>query len=291
MIESLFYKKLNNKEKEVQCLACNRSCIISCNKTGFCKVRKNIDGTLYSLVYGKPVSINIDPIEKKPIFDFLPGTNTLSFGTYGCNFDCDFCQNYGISNLKGEEKINKIKEITPEDVVSLAIENNCPSISYTYTEPTIFVEFALDTMKLAKKAGLANIWVTNGYMTNDVAKKISKYLDAANIDLKGNADFYKRLINGTDVNQVLKNIKQFHKKGVHVEVTNLLIEGENTRPEEIEWICKEIGKISKDIPIHFSRSFPYYKMQKIIPTKLETLKLAERIARKEGIKKVYLGNI
>jgi len=291
MIESLFYKKLNNKEKEVQCLACNRSCIISCNKTGFCKVRKNIDGTLYSLVYGKPVSINIDPIEKKPIFDFLPGTNTLSFGTYGCNFDCDFCQNYGISNLKGEEKINKIKEITPEDVVSLAIENNCPSISYTYTEPTIFVEFALDTMKLAKKAGLANIWVTNGYMTNDVAKKISKYLDAANIDIKGNADFYKRLINGTDVNQVLKNIKLFHKKGVHVEVTNLLIEGENTRPEEIEWICKEIGKISKDIPIHFSRSFPYYKMQKIIPTKLETLKLAERIARKEGIKKVYLGNI
>ncbi len=290
MKEALFYKKLK-EDKKVQCIACNRLCIISCDSTGFCKVRKNIDGTLYSLVYGKPVTINIDPIEKKPIFNFLPKTFTLSFGTYGCNFDCNFCQNYNISNAKKEEQMNKIKETTPKDIISLALENNCPSISYTYTEPTVFIEYALETMKLAKEAGLANIWVTNGYMTNEVAKEVTKYLDAVNIDLKGDKDFYKRLINGTEVNQVLKNISFFHKKGIHVEVTNLLIEGENTRQEEIEFVCKELAKISKDISLHFSRSFPHYKMQKIIPTKIETLKLAEKIARKEGIKKVYLGNI
>jgi len=287
--EALFYKKLNNKK--VQCNACNRLCIISQEGTGFCKVRKNIDGTLYSLVYGKPVAINIDPIEKKPIYNFLPKTFTLSFGTYGCNFDCSFCQNYDISNSKSQDNINKIKEVKPEEIVSLAIKNNCPSISYTYTEPTIFVEYALDTMKLAKKEGLSNIWVTNGFMTKVVAKEVVKYLDAINIDLKGDKDFYKRLINSADVTGVLKNISFFFNKGVHVEVTNLLIEGENTTPTQIEWICKEIGKISKDIPLHFSRSYPYYKMQDICPTNIATLKLAKEIAKKEEIKKIYLGNI
>jgi len=289
MKEALFYKKL--KDNNVQCIACNRYCIISLGSTGFCKVRKNIAGALYSLVYGKPITINIDPIEKKPIFDYLSGTNTLSFGTFGCNFDCSFCQNYNISNLKDEKQINRIKEITPQKIVSLAIENNCPSISYTYTEPTTFIEFAIDTMKLAKKNGIKNIWVTNGYMSRDVAKEIINYLDAINIDIKGDSEFYKKLINGADVNQVIKNIKYFHTQRIHVEVTNLLIEEENTRQEQIEWICKEIAKISKDIPIHFTRSFPYYKMQKIIPTRMNTLKIAEKIAKEKGIKKAYIGNI
>ncbi len=289
MKEALFYKKL--KDKKVQCIACNRFCVIPIEETGFCRVRKNINGILYSLVYGKPVAINVDPIEKKPIYDFLPGTKTLSFGTLGCNFDCSFCQNYNISNAKEEKEINKICNTSPKKIVSLALENNCPSISYTYTEPTIFIEYALETMKLANENGLKNIWVTNGYMSSDVAKEITKYLDAINIDIKGDSEFYKKLINETDVNLVLKNIKFFKENNVHVEVTNLLIERENTRPEQIEWICKEIAKISKDIPIHFSRSFPHYRMRKITPTRIDTLKLAEKIAKKEGLKKVYLGNI
>jgi len=289
MKEAMFYRK--KKDKIVQCIACNRRCIINDGKTGFCKVRKNIDGILYSLVYGKPVALHVDPIEKKPIFNFLPGTKTLSFGTYGCNFDCDFCQNYDISNVGKEDKIKAIKEVTPKEIVALAIKNNCPSISYTYTEPTIFIEFAIEIMELAKEKGIRNIWVTNGYMSKDAAKEIVKFLDAANIDLKGNASFYKRLVNDTDVKKVLENIKYFYQKGVHIEVTNLLIEGENTKPKEIEWLCKEVTKISKDIPLHFSKSFPHYKMKRISPTKITSLKLAETIAKKEGIKKVYLGNL
>lgn len=285
--EALFYRKLSGKN--VKCMLCYRSCKISDGCTGFCAVRKNISGKLYSLVYGKPVTINIDPIEKKPIYHYLPKTKTLSIATTGCNFDCSFCQNSNISKAT-PLSISKCF-VSPEDVVSMAIANDCPSISYTYTEPTVFVEYALDIMKLAKKLGLANIWVSNGYMQKQVSKKISKYLDAINIDLKGDKAFYEDLINGTDAERVKENIKLFLDLGVHVEVTNLLIERHNTRKNQIQEIVDFVASVDKSIPLHFSASWPHYKLRNIVPTRLTTLKLAEEIALRKGIKYVHLGNI
>ncbi|MFH0906314.1 MAG: AmmeMemoRadiSam system radical SAM enzyme [archaeon] len=297
--EAKFYSKL--KDKKLRCNLCYRSCIITLGKSGFCNVRKNLSGKLYSLVYGKPCSINIDPIEKKPIYNYLPGTKTLSLATVGCNFDCKFCQNFSISkvsasNLGRNFALNlgqKIKKdyVSPKEIVNLAIESNCPSISYTYTEPTVFFEYALDIMKLARKNNLKNIWVSNGYMQKRPALKIAKYLDAINIDLKGDKEFYNCLINGADVEVVKENIKLFHKRAAHVEITNLLIEKENTKDEQIRQIASFVASINKNIPLHFSASFGSYKMKSIIPTKIKTLIRAREIANSFGLKYVYLGNI
>lgn len=284
---SKYFKKLDSNN--IQCLTCNRYCIIPKDKTGFCKVRKNQDGKLVSLVYGKPISVCVDPIEKKPLYNFLQKTKTLSFGTPGCNFDCAFCQNCSISNCSNIN-LDKIEYISPEDIVALAKKNKTPSISYTYTEPTVFVEFALDTMKLAHKEGIKNIWVTNGYFSKEVFKDISKYLDAANIDLKGSQDFYDKLIPGINLEKIKENIIALYKKKIHIEVTNLLIEGYNTRCKDISEIVDFVYSVSQDIPLHFSKSFGNYRLQDITPTRLETLKLAEEIARAKGLK-VYLGNI
>jgi pyruvate formate lyase activating enzyme len=217
---SKYFKIIDSNS--IQCTACYRACIIKENNTGFCKVRKNIDSRLVTLVYNKISSINIDPIEKKPIFNFLQSTKTLSFGTLGCNFDCAFCQNHEISNCN-----NKCLELTrqysPEEIVNLAIEKNCPSISYTYNEPTVFVEFALDTMKLAHKNGLKNIWISNGYMSKEVLKDIVPHLDAINIDLKGTQDFYNALIPGIYVKHIKENIKELYENKIHKDITNLLI--------------------------------------------------------------------
>ena len=285
--EAKYYKML--PDKKVLCFACYRSCIIEDNKLGFCNVRKNVKGKLYSLVYGRPVAINIDPIEKKPIYNFMSGTYTLSLGTAGCNFDCPFCQNYSISKANNIN-INQ-KYISPREIVDMAIENNLPSISYTYTEPTIFMEYALDIMKLAKEKGLANIWVSNGYMQKEVMEDLLPYLDAINIDLKGDRDFYKTLINNIDINRVKENIRFFYKNGVHVEITNLLIENYNTTRKQIEELVDFVASVGKDIPLHFSASFGAYKMLDIVPTKIKTLYLARDIAIGKGLKYVYLGNI
>lgn len=288
MIEAKFYKKLKNKK--VACNACYRNCIIKENEHGFCFVRKNINGSLYSLVYDKPVSINIDPIEKKPIYHYLPKTNTLSLGTYGCNFDCDFCQNHEIAKIESIEKINKIKKINAKEIIDLAKKYKCQSISYTYTEPTIFVEYALEIMKLAHKNGLKNIWVSNGYMQPGVFKEIINYIDCINIDLKGDKEFYYNLVNKTYDSHVKKNIQKFFKK-THVEVTQLLINGYNDSDKQITDFVKFIKSISEDIPVHFSRAYGCYKLKKIIPTKLSTLEKAKKIAIENGLKHVYLGNI
>lgn len=274
----------------IKCLACNRYCLIQKDKTGFCKVRQNQDGKLVSLVYGKPISINLDPIEKKPLYHFLSGTKTLSLGTPGCNFDCAFCQNHDISNCKNIN-LEAIDYYSPEDIINLAIEKNCPSISYTYTEPTVFVEYALDIMKRAKSLGIKNIWVSNGYMSKDVLKDIIPYLDAINIDLKGTQEFYDALIPGINLKHIKENIIELHKHKIHTEITNLLIEGHNTNISDIQETIDFVYSVSKDIPLHFSRAFPHYRLNKIIPTKLETLKLAEKLARDKGLVNVYLGNI
>ena len=274
----------------IKCIACNRYCLIQKDKTGFCKVRKNENQRLVSLVYGKPISINIDPIEKKPLYHFLPGTKTLSLGTPGCNFDCAFCQNHSISNCK---KINleAIDYYSPDEIINLAIEKNCPSISYTYTEPTVFLDYALDIMKQAKRLGIKNIWVSNGYMSKEMLKDIIPYLDAINIDLKGTQKFYDTLVPGIALKHIKENIKELHKNKIHIEITNLLIDGYNSNESDIKETIDFVYSVSKDIPLHFSRAFPHYRLNKIIPTKLETLRLAEMLAKEKGIVNVYLGNI
>ncbi len=286
MKEADFYKKLD--KKKVQCVLCPRKCVISEEKTGFCGVRKNLGGTLRSLVYGKPCAVNIDPIEKKPLYHFRPGTVCLSLGTVGCNLDCSFCQNWDISHPKtifGES-------LPPERVIEFCKQHNLPGIAYTYNEPTIWIEFALDTMKLAKKEGLYNVWVSNGYTNPEPVKELSKYLDAINVDLKGDVKFYKRLCGIPDEEPVKKALLIYKKAGVHIEVTNLLIPGFNDKPEQMErlvlWVAENLGK---GTPLHFSRFFPHFRMKETPITPMETLKKAEEIAKKHGIKHVHLGNV
>lgn len=285
MKEAMFWKPL--EEKAVQCLLCPRECKITEGKKGNCRVRKNIGGTLYSLNYGKIISTAIDPIEKKPLFHFFPGSEILSIATVGCNFHCKFCQNWDISQpdvISGEEMI-------PQDVVDIAIDRGIKLIAYTYTEPTIFFEFAYDTAKLAHKHGIKNVFVTNGYINPEPLKKIAPYLDAANIDLKSMKDtFYQKLCGVKGVGPVLETIKLAHKLNIHIEITNLLIPGWNTSEVQIAELCRWLADLDKKIPLHFSRYFPVYKMS-VEPTPVEVLEAAYGIGKKEGLEYVYLGNV
>ncbi|RLG15930.1 AmmeMemoRadiSam system radical SAM enzyme [Candidatus Pacearchaeota archaeon] len=284
MKECVLYKKL--KEKKVQCIACAHRCYIDEGNVGICRVRENIKGRLYLLVYGKVISKNIDPIEKKPLYRFLPGSFSYSIGTIGCNFKCDFCQNYDISQLK------KIlgESIKPEEVVEETIKTGCKSISYTYNEPTIFIEFVKDIARLAKKKGLKNVLVTNGYMTKECLDFIASYIDAMNIDLKSfNNEFYLKICKAK-LKPVLETIKRVYEKGIHLEITTLIIPGENDSEKEFENIAKFIASIDKNIPWHISRFFPMYKMEDKEPTSLKILKKAEEIGKKY-LKYVYIGNV
>ncbi len=305
MKECILYKKLDNNK--VQCTACKQNCIIPENNTGICAVRQNKDGKLYLLVYGKAASVNTDPIEKKPLYHFLPGTEIFSLGTVGCNFACDFCQNWDISqvtkNLKNKLlKENKIKnidveigklgyELSPEKIVDICIEKNIPSIAYTYNEPAIFLEYAYDTAKLANKKGLKNIFVTNGYETEEALKLIKPYLDAMNIDLKSfNDDFYKKICKAR-LQPVLDTIKFAHKLGIWIEITTLLIPTKNDSDEELKKIADFISDIDKNIPWHITAFHPDYKMKDVPSTSLNTLNKAYNIGKKAGLKYIYVGNI
>lgn len=284
MKECLLYKKL--LENKVQCIACNHRCVISDGKRGICGVRENVDGKLQLLVYGLIISENVDPIEKKPLYRFLPKTRTYSIGTVGCNFKCDFCQNYEISQLK------KIvgKETTPEEIVERAIKTGCKSISYTYNEPTIFAEFVKDTAVLARKVGLKNILVTNGYMTKEFMEFVGKYIDAMNIDLKSfDENFYNKVCKAK-LKPVLETIKLAHKMKIHIEITTLIIPNENDSIGELDEIAKFISNIDKKIPWHISRFFPMYNMNNKEKTSFDILKEAERIGKKY-LNNVYLGNV
>ncbi|MCK4552711.1 AmmeMemoRadiSam system radical SAM enzyme [Candidatus Pacearchaeota archaeon] len=286
--ECTIYKKL--KDKNVQCLACSHRCLISKGRTGICGVRQNIGGKLYLLVYGKVMAKYIDPIEKKPLYHFLPGTYAYSIGTVGCNFRCSFCQNYDISQFK--EFYGKVlgEKITPKQIVNEAIKNKCKSIAYTYNEPTIFAEFAHDTAKLAKQKNLKNILVTNGYMTKECLDYISPYIDAMNIDLKSfNDKFYLKICKAR-LKPVLETIKLAHKKKIWIEITTLIIPGENDSKEELEQIARFIASVDKNIPWHISRFFPAYKMLNKPITPIEKLKQAEKIGKKY-LKYVYIGNV
>jgi len=273
----------------VICLACAHKCRIKKGNTGICGVRKNINGKLYLLVYGKVVSMNIDPIEKKPLYHFLSGTKSFSIGTVGCNFRCDFCQNFDISQISKKGMVFG-KEISPEQIVKEAVKNDCKSISYTYNEPAIFIEFVKDVAVLTKKKGLKNILVTNGYLSKESFDYISNYIDAMSIDLKSfNEEFYKRYCGGR-LKPVLDTIKRAYKKGIHIEIVTLVIPGLNDSDRELEKIAEWISKLDKEIPWHISRFFPMYKMLDRSITPIDTLEKAYKIGKKY-LENVYIGNV
>jgi len=288
----ILYEKVEGKKDLVRCLACAHKCLIADGKTGICGVRKNINGKLMLLVYGRVVSMNVDPIEKKPLYHFLPKSKAFSIGTVGCNFKCDFCQNYDISQIsKQVSKNSKIfgQEVSCKKIVDIALESGCKSIAYTYNEPIIAIEFYKEVMKLAKKKGLKNIMVSNGYWSKESFEFIEKYVDAVNIDLKGSDEFYKKLCGGK-LKPVLDTIKRCVDSGIHVEITTLLIPDENDSKEELEEIAKFIASINKNIIWHISRFFPMYKMLNKEITGRESLEKAYKTGKKY-LKNVYFGNV
>ncbi|MFP4403859.1 MAG: AmmeMemoRadiSam system radical SAM enzyme, partial [Candidatus Woesearchaeota archaeon] len=285
MKEALFYKIENNS---IKCMLCPHNCIIDKGKLGLCKVRINIDNKLYSKVYFNPVSLNIDPIEKKPLYHFLPLTKTLSIGTVGCNMKCMHCQNFEISQFDNFLE-NEKKE--PKEIVDIAIKNKCESISYTYNEPTIFFEYVYDIAKIAKENNIKNVLVTNGFINKEPAKMLCEVIDAVNVDLKAfNEEFYKKIC-FAKLKDVKNTLKIFYENDLHLEITYLVIDKLNDDLNEIEEMCKWIKKnLNENIPIHFSKAFPMYKMQNIIPTPTKTLIDIEKIAKKY-LNYVYLGNL
>lgn len=290
MKEALLYEKLENKL--VHCFLCAHQCRVADGKFGFCGVRQNKDGILYTHVYGKPIAMHVDPIEKKPLYHFLPGSFSFSIATIGCNFHCGFCQNWEISQSRVRDGVElDTREAAPEQIVKAALKNDCKSISYTYTEPTIFFEYAFDIAKLAKEEGLYNVFVTNGYMTKACLEMIKPYLDAANVDLKFFKDTsYKKICAGS-LEPVLNSIRLMREMGIWVEVTTLVVPGENDSKEELSNIATFVASVDKNMPWHVSRFHPDYKFTNYEATPEATLKNAEDLGRKAGLTYIYVGNI
>ena len=287
-MECRYYKK--SDDGQIECQLCPHHCRMADGKTGLCRSRKNKGGVLVSEVYGMPCSLAIDPIEKKPLYHFHPGTTCLSMACTGCNFRCLNCQNYEISQVQPSEVDHY--DLSPEAVVELCLKHHCPGIAYTYTEPLTYLEYITDTARLAHKAGLWNILVTAGYVCQEPLNDLLPHLDAANIDLKSFSDDIYMKVSGGHLQPVLDTILAMHGAGVWIELTNLVIPGVNDDRQMIRKMCRWIAANGlSDNPLHFSRFFPRYKMRNIPPTPLQTLKEAEQIALKEGIKYVYLGNV
>jgi len=275
---------------EIQCELCPHRCRVAKGKRGICRVRENKEGKYYSLVYGNPCAVHLDPIEKKPLFHVLPGTASFSLATAGCNFQCKFCQNWEISQAFPEDVYSY--EVPPEVIVKKAKEIHARSIAYTYVEPTIFYEYMFDIGHLTKKEGLLNVTHSNGFINPGPLKNLCKVLDAANIDLKGfTENFYRELCAG-DLNPVLETLKTLKKEKVHLEITNLIIPTKNddlsVLREMCLWIRRELGA---DTPIHFSRFYPLYKLKNLPPTPVSTLDKAREAALSAGLEYVYVGNI
>ncbi|NYB52895.1 MAG: AmmeMemoRadiSam system radical SAM enzyme [Methanobacteriaceae archaeon] len=284
--EAILYEKLDGA---LNCHVCHRGCVISNGKTGFCGMRQNEDGTMYSLNYASASSVAVDPIEKKPLFHFYPGSLSFSLGSVGCNFRCPYCQNWTISQATLEEI--GTNDILPEHAIELAQENLCASISWTYNEPTMWFEYTYDSAKLAKKNDVKTVYVTNGYMSQESLDLISPYLDAANVDLKGMSDtFYQELCQAR-LEPVLENIQIMHDQGIHLEVTNLVIPGYNDSHEDLSALVKFMAEVDVEIPLHFTRFYPHYHMKQVPPTPVETLEKAQKMATEAGIKYVYVGNV
>lgn len=283
-----FFEKLAHDK--VRCLLCPHQCVVPKGQRGFCRVRENRDGEYYTLVHSNPCAVHIDPIEKKPLFHFLPGTGAFSIATAGCNFTCKNCQNWDISQAKPDDTINY--DMSPEKIVDLAITYNTKTIAYTYTEPTVFFEYMLETSKNAHTRGVLNVYHSNGYINQEPLAELIPYLDGANIDLKAHSnEFYKDITSGT-LYPVLETLKTLKQNGVWLEITNLVIPTKNDSERVIQDLCVWIeSELGADTPIHFSRFYPQYKLRNLPPTPIETLKRAATIARTCGIHYVYIGNV
>ncbi len=285
--QAILYEKIG---KSLKCKVCERRCLISTSKKGFCDMRENIDGKLYTLNYAAASSVAVDPIEKKPLFHFYPGSTVLSLGSVGCNFRCKHCQNWNISQAELEEI--SLREILPEDAIKLAKEYKCKSIAWTYNEPTMWLEYTIDSAKIARNNGLKSVYVTNGYMTEESLDEIGPYLDAANVDLKGMSEkFYKELCDAR-MQPVLDNIKRIYDMNIHMEITNLMIPGYNDSQKCIEDLVNfMVDEVGVDVPLHFTRFFPYYELKNVPPTAVADLEKAHKIATDAGMKYVYIGNV
>ncbi len=286
--EASFYRKLD--AKTVQCQLCPRTCVIPEGGRGYCGTRQNRGGILYTLVYAKPVAVHVDPIEKKPLYHFLPSTEAYSIATAGCNLKCKFCQNWEISQGLPEEL--EYRYLEPPDTVKEARASGAPTIAYTYSEPTIFYEYMLETARLARREGIRNIMHSNGYINEAPLRALAKCLDGANIDLKGfSEDYYARLTEGS-LGPVLNSLKILKEEGVHIEITTLILSGFNDEEADIRKMCLWIkDNLGPDTPLHFSRFFPMYKLTNLDPTPVASLERARNIALACGLHYVYIGNI
>lgn len=280
------FLKKSGKNSVVECMLCPHNCKISISKKGLCGTRINHEGRLYSMVYGRPCARHLDPIEKKPLYHFYPGADILSVGTLGCNLFCRGCQNYDISR----GPIRALPYVEPEKIIEETENNNVNMIAYTYNEPTIFYEYMIDIAKLARKRKMKSVIVSNGFINDVPLKKLLRYIDAANIDLKGfNEKFYKDYANAR-LEPILKNLKAIKNSDTWLEVTNLIIPGLNDGETDIQEICRWINRELKNTPLHFSRFFPHYKAQEKGITPEKTLFEAKKIAANKGINYVYIGN-
>lgn len=284
-----FWEKL--QDTLVQCKLCPRRCVIQDGARGFCTVRINKNNTLYTLGYGNPVALHIDPIEKKPFFHVAPGEKVFSLAVAGCNMRCLFCQNWQISQAKPDEVDSFF--LTPKEIIDATIKSNCKFIAYTYTEPTVFYEYMLEIAKLARQKGIKNTMHSCGYINPEPLRELLKYMDAVNIDLKGfNEEFYRKMGAFAQLQPVLDTLKTIKQQGVWLEITNLVIPGQNDSPEEIRKMCFWIKEnLADDVPLHFSRFMPSFKLANLPPTPVEKLEEAYRIAKEAGLKYVYIGNV
>lgn len=291
MKEALLYEKLDRGK--VHCFLCQHHCRISPGKRGICGVRENQGGTLYSLVYDHIISRAVDPIEKKPLFNFLPGTKSYSIATVGCNFRCLHCQNYDISQMPSEKGGTIMgTRVTPDEIVASARANHCATIAYTYTEPTIFFELARDTGLLAKEEGIKNIFVSNGYMTNEMLQMCEGWLDGINVDLKGFTEEHYKKVCGAKLSPVLEALKMIRKMGIWLEVTTLVIPGYNDSRESLEGIAAFIkNELGAETPWHVTAFYPTYKLLDAPRTPAESLRKAREIGLNHGLRYVYEGNI
>ncbi len=292
--EAILWEPLRaRRSRAVRCNLCSHRCVIPPGKLGACCVRENVDGRLYTLVYDRTISQNVDPIEKKPLFHFLPGTKAFSIATPGCNFRCAFCQNWEISQMPREAGGGIMGvPLKPADVARAAKRHGCASVAYTYTEPTIFAEYALDCAAEAQALGLKNVFVSNGYMTPELIDRMDGVIDGINVDLKaGRGEFYRR-ISGAALKPVLANLKLLRQHGIWLEVTTLVIPGLNDTDEELRWVAEYLrDEVGPDTPWHISRFFPQYEMADTPPTPTHVLQKAYEIGKQAGLHYVYVGNL
>ena len=288
--EARYYRKASVPKNGAECRLCPRECVVPDGELGFCRARKNTKGTLYALGYAAPCAIHVDPIEKKPFYHVHPRSTSFSIASAGCNLRCRFCQNWQISQVSPLETTNHF--LPPEEVVEMALKSGSESIAYTYTEPTNFFEYMIDVAALARKRGLLNVYHSNGYINPEPLKELTAYLDAADIDLKGFTESFYHTLCDAKLKPVLETLKILKEKGVWIEITNLVIPGQNddvaTIADMCTWIRRDLGP---DVPVHFSRFFPMYKMTNISPTPVSTVERAREIAMKAGLHYAYTGNI